>query len=110
MPTPTPDFTLSCSPSSLTLPQGGSGASTCTVASQVGFNGSVDLSCVGQPAGVTCGFAPDPVTPPADGTAASTLTLNVSGSQAGGTFNFQVRGTPALSPVPGERELCVPFR
>jgi hypothetical protein len=90
---PVPDFTLSCSPSSLTLPQGGSGASTCTVGSQVGFNSAVNLSCVGQPAGVTCGFAPNPATPPANGTAPSTLTLNVSGGQAGGTFNFQVRGT-----------------
>ncbi|HEX5718783.1 MAG TPA: endopeptidase [Thermoanaerobaculia bacterium] len=90
---PVPDFTLSCSPSSLTLPQGGSGASTCTVGSQAGFNSAVNLSCVGQPAGVTCGFAPNPATPPANGTTPSALTLNVSGSQAAGTFNFQVRGT-----------------
>ena len=89
---PVPDFTLSCTPSSLTIPQGGTGTSTCTVGSQVGFNGAVDLSCSGQPGGVSCSFAPDPVTPPADGSAPSVLTLNVSGSQAGGTYNFQVRG------------------
>ncbi|MEA2560535.1 MAG: hypothetical protein QOH06_2039 [Acidobacteriota bacterium] len=90
---PVPDFTLSCTPSSLTIPQGGSGASSCTIGSQAGFNSAVSLSCVGQPAGVTCGFAPNPATPPANGTTPSTLTLNVSGGQAGGTFNFQVRGT-----------------
>ncbi|HWM93299.1 MAG TPA: endopeptidase [Thermoanaerobaculia bacterium] len=90
---PVPDFSLACSPSSLTLPQGGSGTSTCTVSSQAGFNSAVGLSCVGQPAGATCSFAPASVTPPANGSANSTLTLNVSGSQAGGTFNFQVRGT-----------------
>jgi len=90
---PVPDFTLSCTPSSLTIPQGGSDNSTCTVGSQNGFNSAVNLSCVGQPAGVSCGFAPNPATPPANGSTPSTLTLNVSGAQAAGTFNFQVRGT-----------------
>lgn len=33
------------------------------------------------------------MTPPANGNTPSTLTLNVSGAQAAGTFNFQVRGT-----------------
>lgn len=88
-----PDFSLSCSPSSLSVAQGGTGTSTCTVASQAGFSSPVDLSCSGQPGGATCTFAPDPVTPPANGSANSTLTLSVSGTQPGGTFNFQVRGT-----------------
>lgn len=89
----TPDFSLSCTPASLSVPQGGSGLSTCTVASQAGFSAPVDLSCSGQPGGVTCAFSADPVTPPANGSANSTLTLSVSGAQASGTFNFQVRGT-----------------
>ncbi|HWN41975.1 MAG TPA: endopeptidase [Thermoanaerobaculia bacterium] len=105
---PVPGFTLSCSPSSLTLPQGGSGASTCTVGSQAGFNSAVNLSCVGQPAGVTCGFAPNPATPPANGTAPSTLALNVSGSQASGTFNFQVRGTSGAVTHDSPFSLTVP--
>lgn len=79
-------------PSSLTLPQGGAGNTTCTVTSQVGFNSAVDLSCSGQPAGVSCSFAPDPVTPPADGSAASALTVSVSGAATPGTFNFGVLG------------------
>ena len=105
---PVPDFTLACVPSSLTIPQGGSGTSTCTVGSLVGFNSAVDLSCVGQPVGVTCGFSPDPVTPPANGAAASTLTLNVSGTQPGGTFNFQVRGTSGALTHDSPFSLTVP--
>ena len=38
----TPDFTLACNPSSLSVAQGGSGSSTCTVASQNGFTSAVD--------------------------------------------------------------------
>ena len=90
---PTPDFSVACSPPSLTLAQGGSGGSTCTVSSQNSYNTAVNLSCVGQPAGIGCGFVPNSVTPPANASANSALTVSVSGSQAAGTFNFQVRGT-----------------
>jgi hypothetical protein len=89
---PPPNFSVSCSPSSLTAVQGGSGASTCTVTSTGGFNSPVDLSCIGQPAGVTCSFVPATVTPPADASAASALTVNVSLSAATGTSSFQVQG------------------
>ncbi len=90
---PTPDFTVSCSPSSLTAPQGGSAGSTCTVTSLNGFNSGVTLSCIGQPAGVSCNFGTNPVTPPSGGSANSSLTVNVSGATATGTYNFQVQGT-----------------
>jgi hypothetical protein len=89
----TPDFTLSCNPSSLTIAQGGSGNSTCTVTSLNGFASAVSLSCTGQPAGVTCGFAPNPVTPPSGGSTTSTLTVSVASSVAAGPYSFQVQGT-----------------
>jgi len=88
----TPDFTLSCAPSSLSIAQGGSGNSTCTVTSQNGFNSAVNLSCSGLPSGATCSFAPAAVTPPANGSTTSTLTVNVAGSTATGTTAFQVSG------------------
>jgi hypothetical protein len=90
---PPPDFTVSCSPSSLSAPQGGSDTSTCTVTSLNGFNSAVTLSCIGQPAGVSCGFVPNPVTPPSNGNTSSALTVNVGGATATGTYNFQVQGT-----------------
>ena len=88
----TPDFTLSCAPSSLSIAQGGSGTSTCTVTSQNGFNSAVNLSCTGLPSGATCSFAPAAATPPANGSTTSTLTVNVAGAAATGTTAFQVSG------------------
>ncbi len=90
---PQPDFSVSCVPSSLTVNQGSSGASTCTVTSTNNYSNAVSLSCSGQPAGVSCGFVPSSVTPPANGSAASALTVNVPGSTTAGTYNFQARGT-----------------
>ncbi len=91
----TVDFSLSCSPSSLSVPPGGNGTTTCTVQSSGGFNGTVDLACSGQPSGVTCDFRPDPVTPPPNGSVESTLTVRVSPETAPGTYTFQAVGTAA---------------
>ncbi len=88
----TPDFTLSCSPASLSAAQGGTATSTCTVTSVNGFNSAVALSCTGLPAGASCAFAPASVTPPANGTAASTLTVSVAGSTTPGTYSIQAQG------------------
>ena len=52
----TPSFTLSDSPSSLTITQGGSGTSTITVNDLNGFAGSVTLAASGLPSGVTAAF------------------------------------------------------
>ena len=48
---PVPDFSLSRSPTSLTLTQGGSGTSTITATALNGFSGSVALYCYGVPVG-----------------------------------------------------------
>jgi hypothetical protein len=68
------EFSLSASPSSLSVAQGGSGTSTITVAAGGGVAGAVSLSASGLPTGVTASFAP--------GSAAGTqvLTLSVSAS------------------------------
>jgi hypothetical protein len=52
----------------------------------------VALSCAGQPSGVTCGFSPSSVTPPANGSANSALTITVGGSVTPATYNFNVQG------------------
>src|SRR5208282_2175595 len=49
---PTPNFTLSASPGSLTIVQGNGGSSTITITPQNGFTGSVSLSAAGLPSGV----------------------------------------------------------
>jgi hypothetical protein len=92
-PSSSPDFSLACSPSSLTIQQGQSGASTCTVTSTGGFSSAVDLACSSLPAGVSCGYVPDPVTPPANGSASSTLTVSVGGATTPGSYGIQATGT-----------------
>ncbi len=87
-----PDFTLACTPTSLNIQQGGSGASTCTVTSQNGFASAVSLSCAGLPSGAACSFSPNPVTPPAGGSVNSTATVSVAGTTQTGAFPFQVQG------------------
>jgi trimeric autotransporter adhesin len=87
-----PDFTLSCSPSNLSIEQGSSGGSSCTVASQNGFASAVSLDCTGLPAGATCAYSPNPVTPPADGSVGSSLTVAVGSGVPVSTYSFEARG------------------
>jgi uncharacterized membrane protein len=90
---PMPDFAVSCNPSTFTTTPGNNATGTCTVNSIQGFNSPVDLNCANLPAGVTCGFNPDPVTPPADGSINSAITVTVDQSVLGGSYPFQVTGT-----------------
>ena len=83
----TTSFTLSASPSSVSIGQGTSGTSTITVTPQNGFNGSVTLSASGLPSGVTAGFSPNPTT------TTSTLTLTASATAATGTSTVTITGT-----------------
>src|SRR5271154_2113977 len=83
----TPSFTLSDSPSSLTITQGGSGTSTITVADAGGFSGSVTLAASGLPSGVTAAFGTNPTT----GT--SVLTLTASATATTGTSTVTITGT-----------------
>ncbi|MGA2652416.1 MAG: choice-of-anchor D domain-containing protein [Terracidiphilus sp.] len=89
----TASFSLSDSPSSLSIAQSASGASTITVASSGNFDSAVALSVSGLPSGVTASFSSSSVTPPADGTATSTLTLTASSSAATGTVTVTIKGT-----------------
>jgi hypothetical protein len=85
----TPGFSLSASPTSVSVPQGSSGTSTITSAVTGGFDSAVALSATGQPTGVTAGFSPTSIT----GTGTSTLTLTVAPSTATGTYSITVKGT-----------------
>jgi hypothetical protein len=92
-PTASADFSLSCSPSSLSIQQGNSGNTTCTVTSSGGFASAVSLSCANLPAGASCSYNPSAVTPPANGSVNSTLTVAVGGSVPAGGYTFQAQGT-----------------
>jgi subtilase family serine protease len=89
----TPAFSVSASPTSVTVTQGASGTSTITVTSTGGFNSATTLSASGLPSGVTATFSTNPVTPPANGSATSTLTLTASASATVGTATVTITGT-----------------
>jgi hypothetical protein len=87
-----PDFSISASPSSLTIKQGAFASSTITVTSLNGFNSAVGLSFSGCPTGATCILSPPSVTPPSGGSATSTLSIN-AGTAAVKTYTLTVIGT-----------------
>jgi len=89
----TPNFTISASPASLTVKPGGNGTSTITITSQNGFSSATTLSATGLPSGVTAAFSVNPVTPPANGTVTSVLTLTASATATLGTATVTVTGT-----------------
>jgi hypothetical protein len=84
----TPDFSLSASPTSLTVKQGTSGSSTITVTPSGGFSGSVSLSTSALPSGVTASFGTNPAT------STSVLTFTAtSTATTGGPTTITVTGT-----------------
>lgn len=83
----TPDFSLSASPSSLTVTQGSSGSSTITVTPSGGFTGSVTLSASGLPSGVTASFGTNPTT------SSSSVTFTASSTATTGTSTVTITGT-----------------
>ncbi len=83
----TPDFSLSASPTSLTLSRGGSGSSTITVIRTNGFPGSVSLATSSLPAGVTASFGSSPTT------SNSSVTFTASSTATTGTSTITITGT-----------------
>ena len=92
----TPGFTVSATPSAVSVVQGSNATSTITVASQNSFSSATTLSVSGLPTGVTAAFSPNPVTPPANGTATSTLTFTAASTATTGPATVTVTGTSGL--------------
>ncbi len=87
-PPPTNDFSISASPTSLTVAAGSSGSATISTAVVSGSAGTVSLAVSGLPTGVTANLASS-VT--AGGSA--TLTLTASSSAAAASATVKVTGT-----------------
>ncbi len=86
----TPAFSLSASPSSISINQGSSGTSIVSSTVSGGFDAAVALSASGLPSGVTAGFNPASIAAP--GAGSSTLTLTASASATPGTFTVTITG------------------
>jgi subtilase family serine protease len=82
-------FSLSASPSSLSVAQGRSGSSTITSSVTGGFDSSITLTASGEPSGTTVSFSPTSIT----GAGTSTMTVTVGSSTAAGTYTIKVTGT-----------------
>ena len=74
----TQDFSIGSVTPSATITAGGTASYTVVLSSIAGFSQPVSLSCSGLPKGTSCSFPVNPVTPSADGTAA---TVKVSTSE-----------------------------
>ena len=85
------NFTLSASPTSLSIVQGSQGTSTVTTAISGGFNSAITLSASGVPTGTTVSFNPNPI--PAPGNGSSTMTITVGANTAVGTYPITVTGS-----------------
>jgi kumamolisin len=87
--TTAPGFTLSASPSSVSVLQGASGTSTITSAVTDGFDSAITLTASGQPSGVTVSFSPTSIT----GAGTSTATFAVGSAVTAGTYTVTITGT-----------------
>ena len=83
------DFSIAASPTSLSVLQGGSGASTISTAVTSGSAQTVSLAASGQPAGTTVSFSPSSVS----SGSSSTMTVSVGTSTTAGTYSITVTGT-----------------
>jgi uncharacterized membrane protein len=89
-PVASPNFSLSATPSSVTVVQGNGGNTTISVTPFGGFTGSVSLSASGLPSGVTATFSPNPIT---NGSGNSTMSVTTSSGTPAGTYTLTVTGT-----------------
>ena len=74
-----PDFTVTGNPTTVTVPQGSYGTTSITVTSVGGYNGSIEFSCTGLPAQVTCAFNPTQQLLGPNNTFVTTLELQTQG-------------------------------
>ena len=85
------DFSMSGSPLSLSIAQGGSASLTVATSTSGSFNSIIALSAAGVPAGATANFSPSSISAPGNGS--STLTFLVGSATAPGNYNVIVTGS-----------------
>jgi hypothetical protein len=90
---PLPDFSVTVHPSSLSIQQGTSDTATIIVASLNGFSDLVTLTVSPVIEGVTYSLNPPSVTPPADDTITSEITLAVAETAVPNTYMLTLTGT-----------------
>ncbi|HZE63739.1 MAG TPA: hypothetical protein VE056_07660 [Pyrinomonadaceae bacterium] len=87
---PTDDFSLTASPATLNVTQGGSVNASIATSITGSFNSSIALTASGLPAGATASFNPAGIAAPGSGSA--TLTISSSTTPTG-TYNVSITGS-----------------
>jgi hypothetical protein len=82
----TPDYSLSASPASRAVIQGGSTSFAISITSTGGFTGLVTLSASGLPSGTSASFSPNPTSN------TSTMSVRTSSSTPAGTYVTTITG------------------
>src|SRR5437899_775809 len=82
-----PDFSLSATPASRTVTQGGSTTYTVNISPSGGFTGLVTFSASGFPTGATASFSPNPAT------GSATMTVSTTATTSTGSFSGTITGT-----------------
>ncbi|UFP94202.1 RHS repeat-associated core domain-containing protein [Gloeobacter morelensis] len=90
-----PKVTLSVSPATATVAQGGSVPLTVTL-TRTNFTGAVDLNFKGLPSGATASFNPDNTT-----ATSSTLTVSANPTAAPGSYTLSITGSASGATVTG---------
>ena len=83
-----PNYTISASPTTISVARGKSGTSTITSAVSGGFDSAVSISATGYPIGVTVSFSP--ATIPAPGSGKSTMKVTVGTGVALGNHTITI--------------------
>jgi hypothetical protein len=101
-----PNYTISASPTSISVARGSSGTSTITATVSGGFDSAISLSATGYPTGVTISFSP--ATVPAPGSGKSTMKVTVGKGVALGNHTITINATGAGVPRTTQVTLVVP--
>ena len=90
------NYTISASPTSITVARGSAGSSTITTAISGGFDSAISFSATGYPVGVSVSFSPVKIPPPGSGK--TIMKVNVGKGVALGNHTITVNATGAGLP------------
>jgi hypothetical protein len=89
--TSNPSFTVSASPTKITIAKGASGTVTITTTVSGGFDSAITLTATGQGSKQTVTFSPNPI--PAPGSGTSTMTIKVGSTATTGNKKITITAT-----------------
>ncbi len=88
----TPNFTISASPTSISVARSSSGTSKITTGISGGFNSAISLSASGQGSAQTVTFSPSSIAAPGSGTSTMTVKVGRNGRLGNHTITITAKG------------------